>query len=129
MLPEANQPYQLPRRKPVLTVTPANNKNGKAEHGDPVDDARNAMIHRALKALMGNSLPEGETLQIMTERLADEGVMFIDLPDLEGAIDALRAAGLDVKGESSSAKTSDKNSRKKKSTGDEADEAEVRDEL
>jgi protein OS-9 len=116
-LPEADQPYRLPRRKPMLPpagapASQAHGKDPKGENERPSEEALNVMIHRAVKAYMGSkgfNVPEGEQPQVITDRFADEGIILIDIPvddDMDdggnGLFDVLRAAGFEIKGEKSS---------------------------
>ena len=120
--PEADQPYQLPRRKPVLPVTALHKDVEKqaaaaAAGGHPrsTEDAINA-IQRAIKALKAGRPPDAEVQ--VDDRLAHEGVVLIDNPDgddVEGVVvgidgrddlfDILRAVGFDIRRERGNSKT------------------------
>ena len=121
-LPEADQPYRLPRRKPTLAVNPPLQKD-QPESQQQSEEALTAMIQRAVKAFMshkGLNVPEGEYPQVITDHLDDANLFFIDIPigDMEdddnALVDALRAAGFDIK-------ETDHNAAKKKASQDSDD--------
>lgn len=138
-LPEADQPYRLPRRKPMLPLgAPAQKEADVKSDKHQEEEALNSMIQRAVKALTGGkglNLQDEEILNVNTDRFADEGLVLIDLPldDLEDGVnalaDALRAAGFDIKGEKKSTSKVDPQKEKEHADGDSDDTQQVRDEL
>lgn len=152
-LPEADFPFKLPRRKPVLGATPGAPKPGatdadKSSRG--TDQALTDIIRQALSAIAGNKqldLHGGEHPQVLVEGLDGEGEVVIEfLDDIvldEGAEDggaavlhesvakALRAAGFDVRGEKLGSKEKDarKGDRKSEQGGAQGDPPQTRDEL
>jgi protein OS-9 len=144
-LPEADQPYRLPRHNPRLPLGATAQKETDDKADDNADkhaeeEALNAMIQRAVKALASNeglNLQDGEIPTVITDRYEDEGLVLIDIPlldDLEYGVnalaDALRAAGFDIKGEKkSSSKVDDENPQEEHDDGDSDGTQPVRDEL
>jgi protein OS-9 len=136
--PEADQPYKLPRRKPVL-APPHREERTTADPVDQADDALKAVIQRALKAWFDQHVPDGETQpprQQFTPE--DEDVYLFDIAvdgDMEGAdgagnghevlVDALRAAGFEIRTEKGGSQNDEQNHPRQKKSAETEAEAEA----
>lgn len=115
-LPTADHPLKVPRRKTVLPAPVRPAKDDKAGSGSGSQDSKEKiytdLIRKTLEAMMAKSGADGKLGSVLYEELGEDGELVIELADddedelLEGQmesadrlVDALRAAGFDVKSE------------------------------